>query len=92
MDDVAPFEWDTVEDGEVIEYKSNGYFEVNPDYSGCDTKTYEIVRLDELREQFLSYCNGELNATTDFEITDSDKLIFNGVFQRDKFIRIPIQE
>ncbi|WP_417238326.1 hypothetical protein [Bizionia sp.] len=74
-DDVPPFEWESIENGGFLQFFSNGTLMVTPDDSSCSIKTFEIVIIQNIYDQLLSYCDDELNSTIPFQINDADKLL-----------------
>ncbi|WP_417213326.1 hypothetical protein [Bizionia sp.] len=74
-DDVPPFEWESIENGGFLQFFSNGTLMVTPDDSSCSIKTYEIVIIQNIYDQLLSYCDDELNSTIPFQINDADELL-----------------
>jgi|SRR5690606_15317951 len=86
-EDVAPFEWQSVNGG-ITEFRLDGSLIVTPDESSCDTRTYEILIIEEADDHLLNYCDGELNSSLPFELTDSDELIVKLLLVHYKSIRV----
>ena len=93
MDDVAPFEWEYVENGDILNFKPDGTYEVyyaDPNYSNetcSESLTYTILEYQDA--SFINYyCEGEFLKDIEFYINENDELMFPSPLQLDKYVRI----
>ena len=92
MDDVGPFEWEPIENGDIMEFKANGDYEIyygdpNADDTCSSQKTYVIFENPD-GSSVVYYCDEEMIGQANFYITEHDELIFTGPFQMDKWVRV----
>ena len=77
-------EWTPVDDGFIVEFKSNGQF---ISQGSCENATFKIEN-----NEIYWYCNQELQAyQMSFSFYGDDHLLLISGFVTDKMIRVPIE-
>jgi len=88
MDDVAPLEWEQVENGEIVEFYATGEIGPLSDPNECTSLTYQVNETDGQDDEINYYCDDVLTKTLIFEINAMDELIIKYALEHRKFTRV----